>query len=113
MNAQGKAVLVKYQWVPKVGVTNLTRAEAEAIQAKNFNHATQDRYEATERYRTFEDWERDALIHNLGTALKQCKRDIQERVVYHFSQSHPDDGRRVAQGIGLPVPESAAQPVGD
>jgi catalase len=48
VNAQGEAVLAKYHWEPKQGIKNLTQAEAEAIQAKNFNHATQDLYLAIE-----------------------------------------------------------------
>ncbi len=65
----------------------------------------------TQRYRTFEDWERDELINNLVGALKQCSRDCQEQMVWHFTQCDPDYGRRVAEGIGLPVPESSAQAV--
>ncbi|MBI0447082.1 catalase [Deinococcus sp. DB0503] len=49
VNDKGEAVLVKYHWEPLQGIRNLTQAEAEAIQAKNFNHATQDLYEAIER----------------------------------------------------------------
>ena len=55
-NADGEGVLVKYHWVPKAGVKNLTQAEAEQIQAKNFNHATQDLYEAIERG-DYPEWE--------------------------------------------------------
>ncbi|HYD99643.1 MAG TPA: catalase, partial [Alphaproteobacteria bacterium] len=46
VNAEGASVLVKFHFQPKQGVRNLTQAEAEAIQAKNFNHATQDLYQA-------------------------------------------------------------------
>jgi catalase len=49
VNAEGVAVLVKYHWVPKQGVRNLTQAEAQEVQAANFNHATQDLYDAIER----------------------------------------------------------------
>jgi catalase len=55
-NKDGEGVLVKYHWVPKAGVKNLTQAEAEQIQAKNFNHATQDLYEAIERG-DYPEWE--------------------------------------------------------
>ncbi|TPE69047.1 catalase [Halalkalibacterium halodurans] len=48
VNEEGNAVLVKYHWEPKQGIKNLTQKEAEAIQAKNFNHATLDLYEAIE-----------------------------------------------------------------
>lgn len=56
VNQEGVGVLVKYHWEPKQGIKNLTQAEAEAIQAKNFNHATQDLYEAIERG-DFPEWE--------------------------------------------------------
>ena len=54
VNAEGTAVLVKYHWLPAQGVRNLTQAEADGI--GNFNHATQDLYEAIER-REFPAWE--------------------------------------------------------
>jgi catalase len=56
VNADGNAVLVKYHWVPRQGVKNLTQDEADAIQATNFNHATQDLYEAIERG-DYPEWE--------------------------------------------------------
>lgn len=56
VNAQGEAVLVKYHWEPKQGIKNLTQAEAEAVQGHNFNHATQDLYEAIERGE-YPEWE--------------------------------------------------------
>ncbi len=49
VNAAGVAVLVKYHWVPQAGIRSLKQAEADAIQATNFNHATQDLYDAIER----------------------------------------------------------------
>lgn len=61
VNAEGQTHLVKYHWVPKQGVKNLTQAEAEAIQAKNFNHATQDLYQAIERG-DFPEWELQVQI---------------------------------------------------
>jgi len=56
VNDEGKAVLVKYHWEPKQGIKNLTMKEAEEIQGKNFNHATQDLYEAIERG-DYPEWE--------------------------------------------------------
>jgi len=49
VNADGEAVLVKYHWEPVQGIKNLTSDQAMEIQAKNFNHATQDLYEAIEK----------------------------------------------------------------
>ena len=55
-NADGEGVLVKYHWVPKLGIRNLTQAEADKIQSTNFNHGTQDLYDAIERGE-FPEWE--------------------------------------------------------
>ncbi|MBS4220727.1 catalase [Bacillus sp. FJAT-49711] len=56
VNSEGEAVLVKYHWEPKQGIKNLTQKEADEIQGKNFNHATQDLYEAIERG-DYPEWE--------------------------------------------------------
>lgn len=56
VNDKGEAVLVKYHWEPKQGIRNLTQEDAEAIQAKNVGHATQDLYEAIERG-DYPEWE--------------------------------------------------------
>ncbi|MFC3041723.1 catalase [Virgibacillus xinjiangensis] len=56
VNQEGEAVLVKYHWEPKQGIKNLTQKEAEEIQANNFNHATEDLYEAIERGE-YPEWE--------------------------------------------------------
>jgi catalase len=70
--------------------------------------------QAGDRYRAFEPWERDDLILNLVTQLKQCNKDIQERMVWHFSQCDEEYGRRVADGLGIdaskvpPVPAAVA-----
>jgi len=56
VNADGKGVLVKYHWEPKQGIKNLTQDEAEEIQGKNFNHATQDLYDAIDTG-AFPEWE--------------------------------------------------------
>jgi catalase len=56
VNAQGEAVLVKYHFEPKQGIKNLTGAEAQKIQATNFNHATQDLYDAIDKG-DFPEWD--------------------------------------------------------
>lgn len=61
VNANGEAVLVKYHWEPLQGIKNLTQAQAQEIQGKNFNHATQDLYEAIERG-DYPQWELNVQI---------------------------------------------------
>ncbi|WP_210465670.1 catalase [Rufibacter roseolus] len=56
VNANGEAVLVKYHWEPLQGIRNLTQAEAQEIQGKNFNHATQDLFDAIKEG-NFPEWE--------------------------------------------------------
>ena len=48
-NEDGTGVLIKYHWIPKQGLHNLTQDQANQIQSTNFNHATQDLYESIER----------------------------------------------------------------
>jgi hypothetical protein len=62
--------------------------------------------QAGERYRAFEPWERDELVSNLVAELSKCPQDIQERMIWHFSRSDAEYGRRVAEGLGQPVPTS-------
>ncbi len=57
--------------------------------------------QAGERYRTFEAWERNELVKNLVELLSQTDRDVQARMVWHFSQCDPDYGRRVGEGLGI------------
>ncbi|NEU08027.1 catalase [Flavihumibacter sp. R14] len=61
VNTDGDAVLVKYHWEPLQGIRNLTTSQAQEIQGKNFNHATQDLYEAIERGE-FPEWELNVQI---------------------------------------------------
>jgi catalase len=56
VNDEGKAVLVKYHWEPKQGIRNLSQDEADEIQGKNINHATQDLYESIQR-EDYPEWE--------------------------------------------------------
>ena len=69
---------------------------------------TNDYAQAGERYRTMPDDEREDLVYNLVDLLGQCERQIQERMVEHLARCDADYGRRVAEGIGVPVPEGAA-----
>jgi catalase len=65
VNANGEAVLVKYHWEPVQGIRNLTQAQAQEIQGKNFNHATQDLFEHIDRGE-FPQWELNVQIMEDG-----------------------------------------------
>ncbi|WP_018615021.1 catalase [Segetibacter koreensis] len=65
VNADGVGVLVKYHWEPLQGIKNLTQAQAQEIQGKNFNHATQDLYQAIERG-DYPQWELNVQIMEDG-----------------------------------------------
>ena len=49
INSGGTVTYVKFRWVPKEGVRNLTRQEAQKIQGMDFNHATRDLNDAIMR----------------------------------------------------------------
>lgn len=68
---------------------------------------TNDYGQAGDRYRTFDEWERNELIANLVAALKQCDRGVQERMIGHLGKCDADYGRRVAEGLGLSVDRAA------
>lgn len=49
VNAKGQTTYVKFHWKSRQGEKNLNAAEARAIQANDFSHATRDLYEAIAR----------------------------------------------------------------
>jgi catalase len=72
---------------------------------------TQDDYkQAGDRYRTFQDWERDDLLANLVADMKDCPEHIALRMVWHFWHADPDYGRRVAEGAGIDLEKAKSLP---
>ncbi len=65
VNSDGVGVLVKYHWEPLQGIKNLTQEQANEIQGKSFNHATQDLYEAI-KTGNFPQWELNVQIMEDG-----------------------------------------------
>ena len=63
---------------PKNNVPHTPYVEGKVMRQKISR--TNDYQQAGERYRTFNDFERDDLILNLVTQLKKCNPDIQERI---------------------------------
>jgi catalase len=62
---------------------------------------TNDYQQAGERYLLSEQWEKDDLVANLVGALQQCRREIQERMVWHFFMCEDELGQRVGEGLGI------------
>ncbi|WP_129338003.1 catalase [Cellulomonas endophytica] len=62
---------------------------------------TNDYAQAGERYQLSEQWEKDDLVLNLTTALLQCDRPIQERMVWHLLLCEDELGLRVGDGLGI------------
>jgi catalase len=62
---------------------------------------TNDYQQAGERYLLSEQWEKDDLVTNLVGALSQCRREIQERMVWHFFMCEDELGQRVGEGVGI------------
>jgi catalase len=72
---------------------------------------TADDYtQAGDRYRSFEDWERDDLIANMIADMKDCPREIAMRMVWHWWHCDEDYGTRVAEGAGIDLAEAKALP---
>jgi catalase len=95
--------------VPKVGKDHKPYVQGNVVRQKIGR--TNDYKQAGERYRAFEEWERDELVNNLVTNLKQCNKDIQERMVWHLTQCDGDYGKRVADGLGLMVEQLSVDSV--
>lgn len=71
---------------------------------------TDDYKQAGDRYRTFEEWEREDLISNLVADMKECPEPIALRMIWHFWHCDEDYGRRVAEGAGIDLKKALALP---
>lgn len=58
-------------------------------------------------YRLFDEGQKDRLTSRIAGALKDARREIQERQVAHFSKCDPDYGQRIAEKLGISVPAHA------
>jgi catalase len=94
------------QEAPKAGKDHTPYVQGPVVRQKISR--TNDYKQAGERYRTMEASERDELINNLVTQLKQCNPDIQERMIGHLTQCDQEYGGRVAEGLGRKVDETTA-----
>jgi len=102
---------------PKAGKDHTPHYSANLVRQKI--DRTNDFKQAGERYRTFEDWEREDLISNLVNALAPAAKVVQDKMIDLFTKCDADYGQRVADGIrkaqemmkenGKPAPGSVAQ----
>jgi catalase len=82
---------------PKAGKDHMPQYEGRLTREKidrqnNFK-------QAGERYRAFEDWERNDLINNLVNTLATAHKVIQDKMIDLFTQCDADYGRRVKEGL--------------
>ncbi|HSG41267.1 MAG TPA: catalase-related domain-containing protein, partial [Thermoanaerobaculia bacterium] len=61
-------------------------------------------------YRLMTEPEKQRLVHNLVTHMRQARREFQIRQIGHFLLADPDYGRRVAEGLGIELPVVSAPP---
>jgi len=68
--------------------------------------------QAGERFRAFEDWERDELILNLVNTLAPAPKHIQVKMIELFNQCDAEYGRRVAEGLQKASANISTGPIG-
>lgn len=75
--------------------------------AENVGYDHDDHYtQAGDLYRLMSEEERERLVANIVAAMKPVQRDdIKLRQIGHFYKADPEYGTRIAQGLGLHVPQ--------
>ncbi|MDN3955039.1 catalase KatA [Sporolactobacillus laevolacticus] len=76
--------------------------------AANVPYDDNDFYtQAGDLYRLMSEEERTRLVRNLVNWMKPVEvEEIKERQIRHFYRADPEYGKRVAEGLGLPVPNT-------
>ncbi|EST11914.1 catalase KatA [Sporolactobacillus laevolacticus] len=76
--------------------------------AANVPYDDDDFYtQAGDLYRLMNEDERTRLVRNLVNWMKPVEvEEIKERQIRHFYRADPEYGKRVAEGLGLPVPNN-------
>ena len=79
------------------------KGEADSVAYDQHDHYTQ----AGDLYRLLSEEERARLIQTIVGAMQPVEKDeIKLRQIVHFYKADPDYGQRIAEGLGLYVPES-------
>jgi len=77
---------------------------ADSVAYDHNDHYTQ----AGDLYRLLSEDERTRLVANIVEAMKPVeKEDIKLRQIQHFYKADPEYGKRIADGLGLSVPQQA------
>ncbi|WP_062233441.1 catalase KatA [Fictibacillus sp. FJAT-27399] len=77
---------------------------AESVGYEHNDHYTQ----AGDLYRLLSEEERSRLVNTIVDAMKPVeKEEIKLRQIQHFYKADPDYGKRIADGLGLAVPQEA------
>lgn len=93
------------------GPTEVNEHKQAAFQvsgmAENVGYDHHDHYtQAGDLYRLMSEEERERLVANIVAAMKPVERDdIKLRQIGHFYKADPEYGTRIAQGLGLQVPQ--------
>lgn len=75
---------------------------ADAVAYDQFDHYTQ----AGDLYRLLSEEERTRLVANIVEAMKPVEvEEIKLRQIQHFYKADPEYGNRIAEGLGLPLPQ--------
>ena len=75
---------------------------ADAVAYDHFDHYTQ----AGDLYRLLSEEERTRLVNNIVEAMKPVKlEEIKLRQIGHFYKADPEYGTRIAEGLGLSIPQ--------
>ncbi|MHC8658754.1 catalase KatA [Bacillus amyloliquefaciens] len=75
---------------------------ADSVSYDHHDHYTQ----AGDLYRLMSEEERARLVANIVSAMEPVeKEEIKLRQIGHFYKADPEYGRRVAEGLGLPLPK--------
>jgi catalase len=93
---------------PAESAEDKTTAYAVSGMADSVAYDHNDHYtQAGDLYRLMSDEERRRLVENIVTAMKPVAlEEIKLRQIGHFYKADPEYGTRIADGLGLAVPEA-------
>ena len=75
---------------------------------KPISRTADDYAQAGERYRSFEEWEREELLSNVSGDLRRCPENIQLRMVWHLYRCDESYGTEIAKRAGIDLERALA-----